>query len=42
MTGDPLFEASAEIQVPEGVDRDELEDTLEAISEQLSVEIDLK
>ncbi len=42
MTGDPLFEASAEIQVPEGVDRDELEDTLEAISEQLGVEIDLK
>ncbi|MBB3046139.1 glycine cleavage system regulatory protein [Litorivivens lipolytica] len=42
MTGEALFEASAEIQVPEGVDRDELEDALEAISEQLSVEIDLK
>ncbi len=42
MTGDPLFEASAEIQVPEGVDRDALEDSLEAISEQLSIEIDLK
>lgn len=42
MTGDPLFEASAEVQVPESFDRDELEDALEAISDQLGLEIDLK
>lgn len=42
MTGDPLFEASAEIQVPEHVALDALEDALEDISDQLSVEIDLK
>lgn len=42
MTGDPLFEASAEIQAPKHFDLDALEDTLETIGEQLSVEIDLK
>ena len=42
MTGEPLFEASAEIQAPESFDRDALEDALDEIAEQLGVEIDLK
>lgn len=41
MTGEPLFEATAEIQVPRSLDVHELEDALEAIANELAVDIQL-
>jgi glycine cleavage system regulatory protein len=42
MSGDPLFEAVAEIQVPKTLDLDELNEQLDAIADALTVEIDLE
>jgi glycine cleavage system regulatory protein len=42
MTGEPLFEAVAEIQVPWSLDLDELNDQLDVIADTLTVEIDLE
>ncbi|WP_372864804.1 glycine cleavage system protein R [Spongiibacter sp.] len=41
MSGDALFNARVTAAVPPGCDRDELEDALEEIAEQLSVDIDI-
>ncbi len=38
-SGEPLFEATGIIQVPETVDMDELHDQLDAIADQLAVDI---
>ncbi len=40
-TGIPLFEADGIAAVPESLDRDELEDTLDRISNELAVDIEL-
>jgi glycine cleavage system regulatory protein len=42
MTADPLFEAVAEIQVPQSLDLAELNDVLDEIAELLTVDIDLE
>jgi len=42
MSGDPLFEAVAEIQVPKTLNLDELNEQLDAIADALTVEIDLE
>lgn len=42
MTADPLFEATADIQVPLSLDLDELSDRLEEISNDLGVDINLE
>jgi len=42
MTGDALFEAVAEIQVPWSLDLEELSDQLDAIEDALTIEIDLE
>ena len=41
MSGDTLFEASAMLSAPTGLDRDELAATLEAVADELMVDIDL-
>ena len=41
MSGEPLFEADAEIQIPEGFDLVELSDRLDEIANQLAVDINL-
>lgn len=42
MSGDPLFEATARIHVPQSLDLDELNTQLDAIAEALTVHIDLE
>jgi glycine cleavage system regulatory protein len=42
MSGDPLFEAVAHIQVPQALDLDELHAQLDTIAEALTVSIDLE
>lgn len=42
MTGEPLFEAVAEIQVPRTLDLGELNDQLDAIADALTIDIDLE
>ena len=42
MSGDPLFEAVAHIQVPKTLDLAELNAQLDAIADALTVEIDLE
>ncbi len=42
MSGDPLFEAVARIQVPQTLDLDELNTQLDAIADALTVQIDLE
>jgi len=42
MSGDPLFEAVAHIQVPKALDLAELNAQLDAIADALTVEIDLE
>jgi glycine cleavage system regulatory protein len=42
MSGEPLFEAIAEIAVPKSLDIDELNAQLDAIAEALTVDIDLE
>jgi glycine cleavage system regulatory protein len=42
MTGEPLFEAVAEIQVPKTLDLMELNDQLDAIADALTIDIDLE
>jgi glycine cleavage system regulatory protein len=42
MTGEPLFEAMAEIQVPRTLDLAELNEQLDAIADALTIEIDLE
>ncbi len=42
MSAEPLFSASAEIQVPETLDIGELDEKLEAIANQLDVDINLE
>lgn len=42
MSGDPLFEAIARIQVPKTLDMDELNTQLDAIADALTVQIDLE
>lgn len=42
MSGDPLFEAVARIQVPQTLDLDELNDQLDNIADALTVQIDLE
>lgn len=42
MTGEPLFEAMAEIQVPRTLDLSELNEQLDAIADALTIEIDLE
>jgi len=42
MSGDPLFEAVAEIQVPKTLNLDELNEQLDAIADALTIEIDLE
>ena len=42
MTAEPLFEASATIEVPSSLDIDELTDTLELIGNELTIEINLE
>ena len=42
MTADPLFQASASIQVPATVDLEDLSDKLDDIANQLSVDINLE
>ena len=41
-SGEPLFEAKGQIQVPVTVDLDELPDPLEAIADELAIDIDLE
>lgn len=41
MTGEPLFEAEAEIQVPASIDLAELSEALEEIADELAVDIQL-
>ena len=41
MTGEPMFRARARIGVPEGVDLDTLQDDLEALANELMVDLDL-
>ena len=42
MSGDPLFEATARIQVPQALDLDELNAQLDTIANALTVHIDLE
>jgi glycine cleavage system regulatory protein len=42
MSGDQLFEATAQIQVPQTSDLDELNTQLDAIADALTVQIDLE
>jgi glycine cleavage system regulatory protein len=42
MSGDPLFEAVAQIRVPQSLDLDELNTQLDAIADALTVQIDLE
>jgi glycine cleavage system regulatory protein len=42
MSGDPLFEAVAQIQVPQSLDLDELNTQLDTIADALTVQIDLE
>jgi len=42
MSGDPLFEATATIEVPEALDMDELHAQLNSISDALTIHIDLE
>jgi glycine cleavage system regulatory protein len=42
MSGDPLFEAVARIQVPQALDLDELNAQLDTIANALTVHIDLE
>jgi glycine cleavage system regulatory protein len=41
MSGQPMFEAKAEIVVPEGVEDANLRTTLEALAKDLMVDVDL-
>lgn len=41
-SGEPLFRATGVIELPESVDREELEDELEAIADELAVDIRLE
>jgi glycine cleavage system regulatory protein len=42
MTGEALFNANAEIEIPDEVDIDDLNDQLEAIANELTVDISLE
>lgn len=41
MTNEPLFEATAELVAPEGLDRDQLTAALESLANELMVDLDL-
>ncbi|WP_024327841.1 glycine cleavage system protein R [Thioalkalivibrio sp. AKL19] len=41
MTGEPMFHAQAQLGVPEGVDLDTLQDDLEALANELMVDLEL-
>jgi glycine cleavage system regulatory protein len=42
MSGEPLFEAAASIEVPSTLDLDELHGQLDSISDALTIHIDLE
>jgi glycine cleavage system regulatory protein len=41
MSGEPMFEAKAEIVVPEGVEEANMRTTLEALAKDLMVDVEL-